>query len=136
MFGATILIDILGCSDFLWECTSNMPKYLPRVPLTPASSKASLSAVVWDSSVGSIPPPGTTHFSLSLLLVTSNNWKERKSQTSWIKTHLHYLRSYFMIKILVVDHYGSRGANYCTFSIFFYFDVTFSLYNKALCMIT
>ena len=57
--------------------TSNMPRYLPRVPLTPASSSASRSAVVWDSSVGSIPPPGTTHFSRSLLLVTSNNWKDR-----------------------------------------------------------
>lgn len=43
--------------------TSNMPRHRPNVPITPASSSTSRTAVLAGSSFGSTPPPGTIQLS-------------------------------------------------------------------------
>lgn len=44
--------------------TSNVPKHLPRIPFTPASSITSRIAASSASSFGSSPPPDDAKFSL------------------------------------------------------------------------
>lgn len=54
--------------------TSKTPKHLPNLPVTPASSKTSLTAVTEGSSSGSTPPPGTIHNSGRLDEVTNSTF--------------------------------------------------------------
>lgn len=47
----------------LLPLTSNIPRHRPSVPMTPASSSTSRTAVHAGSSFGSTPPPGTIQLS-------------------------------------------------------------------------
>lgn len=52
--------------------TSKTPKRRPNLPITPASSSTSRTAVTDGSSSGSTPPPGTIHNSGRLDDVTKS----------------------------------------------------------------
>lgn len=59
-----------------WFC-SNTPSRRPSLPFTPASSNTSRTAAPHGSSSGSIPPPGTIHWSGCRLLLTSRTSSSR-----------------------------------------------------------
>lgn len=58
--------------SLVWTPTSKEPRHRARRPMTPASSMTSRIAAELESSLGSRPPPGTIHRSLSPLDVTSS----------------------------------------------------------------
>lgn len=74
--------------------TSNTPRHLPSLPMTPASSRTSRIAVTDGSSSGSTPPPGTIQLSGRREDVTSNTY----AQNTMLHLISHYYHCYISIK--------------------------------------